>query len=70
MEHAIAIGTEQSKFQLDDLIDVHRTLLEGTLERVTGIEPAWPAWKFGSGGAELRAVSRSCRSAGRTRCRE
>lgn len=32
MERAIAIGTEGRRFRLDDLLDIHRTLLEGTTE--------------------------------------
>jgi Fic family protein len=32
MERAIAIGTHARRFKLDDLLDIHRTLLEGTTE--------------------------------------
>ena len=32
MERAIAIGAERRQFRLDDLLDIHRTLLEGTTE--------------------------------------
>jgi Fic family protein len=32
MERAIALGTEPRRFRLEDLLDIHRTLLEGTTE--------------------------------------
>jgi Fic family protein len=36
MEHAIEIGTTQRQFRLDDVLDIHRTLLEGTTEERFG----------------------------------
>ncbi|MDP4013715.1 MAG: Fic family protein [Candidatus Nanopelagicales bacterium] len=45
MERAIEMGTERSGFQLDDLIDIHRTLLEGTTEeRFAGVVRTEQNW--------------------------
>ncbi|MDZ7577795.1 MAG: Fic family protein [Candidatus Nanopelagicales bacterium] len=50
MERAIEIGTERSGFQLDDLIDIHRTLLEGTTEeRFAGVVRTGQNWIGGRG---------------------
>jgi Fic family protein len=50
MERAIEIGTEQRRFRLDDLLDVHRTLLEGTTEeRFAGIVRTEQNWIGGRG---------------------
>lgn len=50
MERAIAIGAEQRRFRLDDLLDIHRTLLEGTAEqRFAGVVRAEQNWIGGRG---------------------
>jgi Fic family protein len=50
MERAIAIGSEQRPFRLDDLLDIHRTLLEGTTEaRFAGIVRTEQNWIGGRG---------------------
>ena len=50
MERAIKIGAERRAFRLDDLIDIHETLLEGTTEaRVAGIVRAEQNWIGGRG---------------------
>ena len=50
MEHAIAIGTEERRFRLKDLLDIHRTLLEGTTEeRFAGAVRTEQNWIGGRG---------------------
>ena len=50
MERAIEIGTEQRHFRLDDLLDIHRTLLEGTTEeRFAGVVRTDQNWIGGRG---------------------
>ncbi len=50
MEHSIEIGTEQRPFRLDDLLDIHRTLLEGTTEeRLAGVVRTEQNWIGGRG---------------------
>jgi len=50
MERAIAIGTERRRFGLEDLLDIHRTLLEGTTEeRFAGIVRTDQNWIGGRG---------------------
>ena len=50
MERAIEIGTEQRPFRLDDLLDIHRTLLEGTTEeRFAGVVRTDQNWIGGRG---------------------
>jgi Fic family protein len=50
MERAIAIGTERRPFRLHDLLDIHRTLLEGTTEeRFAGVVRAEQNWIGGRG---------------------
>jgi Fic family protein len=50
MERAIEIGTEQRRFQLDDLLDIHRTLLVGTTEeRFAGVVRTEQNWIGGRG---------------------
>ena len=50
MERAIEIGTEDRRFQLDDLIDIHRTLLDGTTEeRFAGVVRTEQNWIGGRG---------------------
>ena len=50
MERAIEIGAEQRAFRLDDLIDIHQTLLEGTTEeRFAGIVRVEQNWIGGRG---------------------
>lgn len=50
MERAIAIGTKDDEFSLDDLLDIHRTLLAGTTEaRFAGIVRAEQNWIGGRG---------------------
>ena len=50
MERAIEIGAEQRRFQLDDLLDIHRTLLVGTNEeRLAGVVRTEQNWIGGRG---------------------
>jgi Fic family protein len=50
MEQAIAIGTERRRLRLEDLIDIHRTLLAGTTEeRFAGIVRTEQNWIGGRG---------------------
>src|SRR6266568_5141620 len=50
MERAVEIGTERRPFQLDDLLDIHRTLLEDTSEdRYGGIIRQDQNWIGGRG---------------------
>jgi Fic family protein len=50
MERAIEIGTEQRPFRLDDLLDIHRTLLAGTTEeRFAGVVRTDQNWIGGRG---------------------
>jgi Fic family protein len=50
MEHAITIATQDGQFRLDDLLDIHRTLLEGTTEeRFAGIVRTDQNWIGGRG---------------------
>ena len=50
MERAIAIGTESGEFHVDDLLDIHRTLLEGTTEeRFAGLVRTEQNWIGGRG---------------------
>ncbi len=50
MERAIDIGTQNRRFRLDDLLDIHRTLLEGTTEeRYAGVVRTEQNWIGGRG---------------------
>jgi Fic family protein len=50
MERAIAIGAEPRSFRLQDLIDIHRTLLDGTTEeRYAGVVRTDQNWIGGRG---------------------
>lgn len=50
MERAIEIGTEAREFRLDDVIDIHRTLLNGTTEeRFAGVVRTEQNWIGGRG---------------------
>jgi Fic family protein len=50
MERAVEIGTDRTPFVLDDLLDIHRTLLEGTAEeRFAGIIRQEQNWVGGRG---------------------
>ena len=50
MEREIEIGTEKRRFRLDDLLDIHRTLLEGTTEeRFAGVVRTDQNWIGGRG---------------------
>jgi Fic family protein len=50
MEQAITIGTERRRVRLKDLLDIHRTLLEGTTEeRFAGIVRTEQNWIGGRG---------------------
>lgn len=50
MERAIAIGAEQRRFRLGDLLDIHRTLLTGTTEeRFAGVIRTEQNWIGGRG---------------------
>jgi hypothetical protein len=50
MERGITIGTEQRRFRIDDLLDIHRTLLEGTTEeRFSGTVRTEQNWIGGRG---------------------
>ena len=50
MEQAIAIGSEERRFRLKDLLDIHRTLLVGTTEeRFAGVVRTEQNWIGGRG---------------------
>ena len=50
MEQAITIGTERRRLRLDDVLDIHRTLLEGTTEeRFAGVVRTEQNWIGGRG---------------------
>lgn len=50
MERAVEIGTARRRFPLDDLLDIHRTLLEGTSEeRYAGVVRTDQNWIGGRG---------------------
>lgn len=50
MERAIALGTQTRPFRLDDLLDIHRTLMEGTSEqRFAGVVRLTQNWIGGRG---------------------
>ena len=50
MERAIALGAEGRRFRLEDLLDIHRVLLEGTSEeRLAGVVRAEQNWIGGRG---------------------
>lgn len=50
MERAIEIGAATQRFHLDDLLDIHRTLLEGTSEeRYAGVIRSGQNWIGGRG---------------------
>jgi len=50
MEFAIAIGAQGRRFRLQDLLDIHRTLLEGTTEeRFAGVVRTDQNWIGGRG---------------------
>jgi Fic family protein len=50
MERAVEIGTARRRFRLDDLLDVHRTLLDGTSEgRYAGVVREDQNWIGGRG---------------------
>lgn len=50
MERAIAIGAEERRFRLDDLLDIHRTLLQDTTEaRYAGVVRSVQNWIGGRG---------------------
>lgn len=50
MERAIGIGTDGGTFRLEDLLDIHRTLLEGTAEeRHAGVVRTEQNWIGGRG---------------------
>lgn len=50
MERAIEIGLARRRFRLDDVLDIHRTLLEGTTEaRFAGVLRADQNWIGGRG---------------------
>jgi Fic family protein len=50
MERAVAIGTERRRFGVPELLDIHRTLLEGTSEaRFAGVVRTEQNWVGGRG---------------------
>jgi Fic family protein len=50
MERAVEIGTARTPFRIDDLLDIHRTLLEGTTEeRYGGVVRTDQNWIGGRG---------------------
>ena len=50
MERAVEIGTARTRFRIDDLLDIHRTLLEGTTEeRYGGVVRTDQNWIGGRG---------------------
>jgi Fic family protein len=57
MERAIEIGTQPRPFRLDDLLDIHRALLEGTVEeRFAGVVRTEQNWIGGRGTSPRDAV--------------
>jgi len=57
MERAIALGTEPRRFRLEDLLDIHRTLLEGTTEEhFAGVVRTEQNW-IGGRGSTLATAS-------------
>ena len=57
MEQAVHIGTAQERFRLDDLLDIHHTLLEGTSEeRYAGVLRRDQNWIGGRGLSPLDAT--------------
>ena len=57
MERAITIGTEQRPFRLDDLLEIHRELLEGTTEeRFAGVIRTEQNWIGGRGASPRDAA--------------
>lgn len=57
MERAIAIGTEGHGFRVADLLDIHRTLLEGTAdERLGGVVRTEQSWIGGRGASPADAA--------------
>ena len=57
MERAIAIGAEPHPFRLHDLLDIHRTLLQGTTEeRFAGVVRTEQNWIGGRGVSPLDAT--------------
>lgn len=57
MEHAVGIGTAQERFRFDDLLDIHRTLLEGTSEeRYAGVVRSDQNWIGGRGLSPIDAT--------------
>lgn len=57
MERAVAIGAEDRAFQLEDLLDIHRTLLEGTTEaRHAGVVRTEQNWIGGRGASPADAA--------------
>jgi Fic family protein len=56
MERAIAIGTESRPLRVDDLLDIHRVLLEGTTEeRYAGVVRTDQSWIGGRGASPADA---------------
>ena len=50
MERAVELGTDRKRFRLNDLLDIHRTLLDGTAEeRHAGVVRADQNWIGGRG---------------------
>jgi Fic family protein len=57
MERAVAVGTENRPFRLDDLVDIHRILLSGTTEeRYVGIVRTEQNWIGGRGSSPADAT--------------
>jgi Fic family protein len=58
MEQAVSIGTDGNAFDLEDLLDIHRTLLQGTTEeRYAGIVRTDLNWIGGRGVSPADATS-------------
>ena len=57
MERAVDIGTAQNRFRVDDLLDIHHTLLEGTSEaRYAGTVRSHQNWIGGRGPSPVDAT--------------
>lgn len=57
MEQAVDLGTAQKRFRVDDLLDIHRTLLEGTSEeRYAGVIRSGQNWIGGRGLSPIDAT--------------
>lgn len=57
MEQAVDFGTAKERFRLDDLLDIHRTLLEGTSEeRYAGVIRSDQNWIGGRGLSPIDAT--------------